>query len=206
MRRPRRTRSTSPPRASGFAGSSPRHRGHARRSCQPCEDAVAISCPVAQGHDAGAKGLALHQTQGRDPGRVREQPLAAAQHDRIGEQPLLVDEPGGGELPYHPDAARRHDVPARLRFQCADLVDAPQHGRVLLRRVLERAGDDVLYRVKPASSGQVQRGTSRRGCNSLSFVALEFCIATRVPNSRCSRTAARNGSSSGISAASSAAR
>jgi hypothetical protein len=34
-------------------------------------------CPVAQEHDAGAKGLALHQTQAQDLGRVREQPLAA---------------------------------------------------------------------------------------------------------------------------------
>src|SRR5688500_12305109 len=42
-------------------------------------------CPVAQEHDAGTEGLALHQAQARDLGRVREQPLAAPEHDWIGE-------------------------------------------------------------------------------------------------------------------------
>ncbi len=49
-------------------------------------------CPVAQERDAGAKGLALHQTQARHLGRVREEPLAAPEHDWIGEEPVLVDE------------------------------------------------------------------------------------------------------------------
>jgi hypothetical protein len=49
-----------------------------------------------------------------------------------------------------------------------------------------------------SSPSQVQRGTSRRGCSSSSFRAWEFCMATWLPNSTCSRTAVRNGSSVGM--------
>jgi hypothetical protein len=38
-------------------------------------------CSVAQEHDAGAKRLALHQTQARDRGPLCEQSLAAPEHD-----------------------------------------------------------------------------------------------------------------------------
>lgn len=54
------------------------------------------------------------------------------------------------------------------------------------------AGPDLRHQsCSGMSCAQVQRGTSRRGCSSASVVASEFCIATREPNSMCSRTAAR---------------
>ena len=69
--------------------------------------------------------MALHQTQARDLGRVREQALAAPEDDWICEEPVLVDEPGGDELAHEPDAAGGHDVPARLGLQRSDLVTLP---------------------------------------------------------------------------------
>ena len=46
------------------------------------------------------KGWVSTRRRRWDLGRVREQPSAAPEHDRIGEEPVFVDEPGGDELGY----------------------------------------------------------------------------------------------------------
>ena len=52
----------------------------------------------------------------RDHVRVREQPSAAPEHDWIGEQPVLVHEPGSDQIAHQPHAACGHDLPACLDF------------------------------------------------------------------------------------------
>src|SRR5512132_2640059 len=113
-------------------GATGNQAGPCPRPWPPGGDAPLAAAPsdrsVAQEHDATAKGLALHQVQARDPGRVREQPLAAPEHDWIGEERVLVDEPGGDQLAHEPDAAGGHDAPAHFGPQRSDVVDASQQG------------------------------------------------------------------------------
>lgn len=84
--------------------------------------------------------------QARDLACVREQPLAAPEYDRVHEEAVLVDQPGGDEIAYHHHAAGDHDILAWPRRQLLDLVleRASQHGGVLPFRLREAAGDDVL--------------------------------------------------------------
>ena len=102
--------------------------------------------PVSQEHDARPKGLDFDETQLRNLCRVCEQPSAPPEHYRVHEQPVLIHQVGGDEIPDQHDAAGSHDVSARFGLQLPNLVDecTSQHDGVLPVGVLERAGDDVL--------------------------------------------------------------
>ena len=82
---------------------------------------------------------------------------------------LIVDDP----------VARRVWIASARRSRCA-------------RKPTKSPCDATSALTGQSSPAHVQRGTSRSGCSWSSVVAWEFCIATFVPNSTCSRTASRN--------------
>lgn len=100
--------------------------------------------PVGEHHDAvGADRLGLHQLQRGLLGVVAEQPLPAAEENRVDHQPVLVHEAALGQRLHELRAPVDQDVVARLPLQLGDVVQRDD-GRVLPARVLERAGDHVL--------------------------------------------------------------
>ena len=72
---------------------------------------------VRRQRDAGPERASFGELQVFDPETVREQPAAAALYGGVGEQAVLVDEPGLDHGVRQRDAACQHDVPTRLLLE-----------------------------------------------------------------------------------------
>jgi hypothetical protein len=101
--------------------------------------------PTVTRRRATPEGFPLDQPQLRLE-ILGEQPAAAALHDGVDEQPVLVDQPCLDQRVAERDAARDHDVLARLLLERPHLTSGVtgQDGGVLPPRVRHGRGDDVL--------------------------------------------------------------
>ena len=131
------------PRPPGGSGPAPRSSGTPRRSgsCGTSGSGTYVSrtTPELNGPRVGQA-----QVVGVDP--VAEQALAAAEDDRVDEQPVLVDQVVAQELVDEVRAAVDEEVAAGLRLQLPDLGGhvAGDDRRVVPVGPLERVRDDVL--------------------------------------------------------------
>jgi hypothetical protein len=83
--------------------------------------AVRSRSSIGQQDDAGTKSSAIDELEMRASGSALEETPPVSDHDRVHEQPVLVGQPGGNQLPDDADAAADRNLTARLVPQGSNL-------------------------------------------------------------------------------------